>query len=81
MRRCEGCADYGDHYKCMHGQMASSHWANTSWAHPERAAIDVLHDGAWGGWGFNVGSKSGEMLSFRNGGFQEQTGFGGAGTY
>jgi hypothetical protein len=36
-------------------------------------------DGAWGGWGFNVASKSGNVASFRNGGFQEQTGFGGAG--
>ena len=50
---------------------------NQSWAYPEVASIDVLHDGAWGGWGFNVGSKSGDELTFRNGGFQEQTGFGG----
>ena len=75
---CEGCADYGDHYKCIHGQMSSGAF-NKTWAHPEVAAIDVLHDGAWGGWGYNVGSKSGKELTFRNGGFQEQTGFGGAG--
>ena len=36
----------------------------------EVAAIDVLHDGAWGGWGFNVASKRGNELTFRNGGFQ-----------
>ena len=44
---CEGCADYGDHYQCIHGQMSSSAF-NKTWAHPEVAAIDVLHDGAWG---------------------------------
>ena len=75
---CEGCADYGDHYMCMHGEMSSSAF-NKTWAHPEVAGIDVLHDGAWGGWGFNVGSKEGDKLTFRNGGFQEQTGFGGGG--
>ena len=36
----------------------------------EVAAIDVLHDGAWGGWGFNVGEKTGNLLTFRDGGFQ-----------
>jgi hypothetical protein len=39
---CEGCADYGDHYKCMHGQMQSGAF-NKSWAHPAVAAVDVLH--------------------------------------
>eukprot|EP01051_Picozoa_sp_SAG22_P005294 SAG22_NODE_310_length_12645_cov_20.450183_1_plen_405_part_00 len=68
---CAGCADYGDHYKCIHGQMSSGAF-NKTWAHPEVAGIDVLHDGAWGGWGFNVGSKQGELLTFRDGGFQEQ---------
>ena len=31
----------------MHGAMSSGAF-NKSWAHPEVAGIDVLHDGAWG---------------------------------
>ena len=52
----------------MHGAMSSGAF-NKSWSHPEVAGIDVLHDGAWGGWGFNVASKIGNEISFRNGGF------------
>ena len=35
---CQACADYGDHNKCMHGQMESSLFKG-SWKHPEVAAV------------------------------------------
>ena len=50
---CQACADYGDHDRCVHGAMASPHF-KARMANPEEAAIHVLHDGSWGGWGFNV---------------------------
>ena len=61
---CQACADYGDHNPCVHGAMASPHF-NVSMAHPEEAAVHVLHDGSWGGWGFNVEGQDGEMYVSR----------------
>lgn len=70
---CKACADYGDHDKCVHGELDSPLFEK-AWSHPDEAAVHVLHDGSWGGWGFNVAEKKDTLLHFRDGGFQEQTG-------
>ena len=52
------------------GRPSKTHSRSRVFFTAEVAAIDVLHDGAWGGWGFNVGEKTGNLLTFRDGGFQ-----------
>ena len=74
---CVASADYGDHSQYIHGSIHSPAF-DREWsvASVSSAAVHALHDGSWGNWGFNVESKNGSTLSFRNGGFQEQTGSG-----
>jgi hypothetical protein len=72
----KACADYGDHSQCVHGEIQLPQFEGTYWAHPEAAAVHALHDGSWGGWGFNVESKDDHKVTFRDGGYQEQTGTG-----
>ena len=75
---CVASADPGDHSFSVHGQIDIPRVRSKSWSKATLsvAGISALHDGSWGNWGFNVNSKNGSLLGFRNGGFQEQTGSG-----
>jgi len=74
---CVAAADPADHSPYMHGSITdpalSKEWSQAS---IDAAAVHALQDGSWGNWGFNVKNKTGQILGFRNGGFQEQTGAG-----